>query len=145
MKLYHDIVNDRYRAAKDKLDALHYFAVRAEEDKPYSWYSPPCIDDIQERPTPFNPRKLIATADAFEDYCEFLLGNLLGGLSVETHPHYVRPVREDDYVDDDYTSFIYTWDGMGLYDRACRRLSRLAEKYWPGEEIELRSHYYREI
>lgn len=143
MKLYHDTANDRYYAARSKSDAFHSFTIRSEEDKPYSWYNPPVLEDIEEVHTPFNPRKCVATAGDFEDYCNDLLDRWLGDLSVETHPQYCRPVREDDCLDDE-PAFMYTGRGQDMVERAFSRLSRLAEKHWPDEEIELRTSMFVE-
>lgn len=143
MKLYHDTANDRYYAAERKSDAFYYFTIRAEEDIPYSWYNPPVLEDIEEVNTPFNPRKCIATAGDFEDYCNDLLDCWLGDLSIETHPQYCRAIREDDYFDDE-PAFMYTSRGQAMVERAFDRLYRLAEKHFPDEDIDLRTSMFIE-
>ena len=57
----------------------------------------------------------------------------------------IRPVTEDDDLEDEYIPFIYTYKGIKLADRMIDRLYKVGQKYFEPFDIDIKSHLYREM
>ncbi len=80
------------------------------------------------------------TSVDFEYVADDVLTEWLEGFTVEKG--LIRVPTDNDIEEfggECIVGFVYTNKGMNLYERACKRLKKLGEKYFPEDEIEIKS------
>lgn len=72
----------------------------------------------------------------FESYCDDVLTDFIDTFTFDNG--LIRNVDEDDDVDDNVLSFVFTQKGTKLIDRFKNRLQKIGDKLFPNEEIEVK-------
>ena len=79
-----------------------------------------------------------------DDFNEYATGMLESFLETFTHDKkLLRDIEEDDNVEESWV-YVYTDKGSRLVERMISRLTRVGEKYFPNDEIDLHTPYYQE-
>lgn len=80
----------------------------------------------------------IKSVDDFNDICCDMVSEWLEDF--QEREGLVRPVDEDDCVDTDMISFMYTHRAMNMYGRYRDRLAAVGMKYFEEDDISISSH-----
>lgn len=98
------------------------------------------ISEVKELATSFKAEKEIHDDESFSQYCSEFLDCWLEDMSKDAR--YVRPVREDDCVEDNI-SFMYTDKGSRMVERAVSRLTKVGYRHG-FDDVSIGSSYYEE-
>lgn len=91
---------------------------------------------------PFNEDKNIANADDYVGYATDLFETFLSMFTKENGG--LRDITEDDYADPEEFNFLYSDKAWRLGCEMKRRLIEVGEAHFPGDEIEIETHLFRE-
>lgn len=88
-----------------------------------------------------NPNKNIDDAEDYECYANEIFERFLNGFNVGNG--LLKHINEGDLAEPEWT-FLYTTRGSRLADRMRSRLTRLGNKLFPDDDVEIESYLYND-